>query len=86
MNEVKFSIHFDENCEVVAVTEPPPEGIDNLRPAESGGEQTLYCGSGLEINAAPIPTILKTRDTAKRICCGYIYIPGQGWVKICWQC
>jgi hypothetical protein len=86
MNEIKFSIHFDENCEVVAVTEPPPEGIDKLRHAESDGEQTLYVESGLEIEAVPFPPILKTRDSANGICCRRFYIPGVGWRKYCWPC
>jgi hypothetical protein len=82
---IKFSIHFDENCEAVAVTEPPRD-IYDLKPLESGGEGPFSCKEGVEITTGCLPTVLKTYDPAMKRCCAWIWYPLWGWVYRCWEC
>jgi hypothetical protein len=81
---IKFSIHFDENGEAVAVTEPP-QNIDHLKPLESAGEGPFYCKEGVEITTPCLPTILNTHDPALNRFCVWIWYPILGWRKKCWE-
>ena len=86
-NEIKFSIHFDENGEVVAVTEPPREGIEGLHVAEEVGESSVYFEKSMEHHFPLSPTFVITRDTSQSCtCCTWVRIPGNGIVRICWSC
>ena len=86
-NDIKFSIHFDGNCEVVSVTEPPPpEVAAKLVEATLVGDLPICLDDGLQVYFPDSPTILKARNSKLRICYAYIKIPGNGVFVVPYPC
>lgn len=75
-NDIAFSVHFNEDGEVVSMTGPPAD-VSQLAQARDDKDNTHTPAAGTEISAAPPVSIIMTKDAESGGRC--YWIPGWGW-------
>lgn len=78
-NDIAFSIHFNEDGEVISLT-GAPEDVSQLAQGRDDKDNTHTPEAGTEITAAPPLSIIMTNNTDTGRRC--VWIPGWGW--FCW--
>jgi hypothetical protein len=82
MSIPSFSIHFDEEGEIISVTEPPVNVLELEELQTDKGGPGLEFTEGVEVTYPTPVRILKTREYVSGRVCRWVYRNGR-WVYIC---